>query len=137
MITKIELTEDLLKLIHGFDILELKEGKQYGVDIDHMYGGTYLYEQMAILLGWEDKEVPETKEDPDGVKFEKGTMEKLVEYDDFMTKHLLDIEQIIHQYCVEGVKPGFYKSREGIGLWKYAKEDIPFDKMSFPHSISI
>lgn len=123
MILKIKMTEELLRLINGFQILELKEGQQYGVDVDHLYGGTYLYEQMAEYLGWMDKVIPSTKEDPDGAKFEPETMKKLVELDEYVTKHLIDIEEIIHQFATKGgIKKGIYRADDAARIWKFSED---------------
>lgn len=89
----------------------------FGVDTYQLYGGTYLYEQMALILGKSDKVIPETLEDPMGPSYDDETMEHFIELDCFIRKHLTDIFEILLQYCDEGIKTG-------VTYWCYDNEHI-------------
>lgn len=43
----------------------------YGLDTYNLWGGTFLWEQMAYILGYQGAIVPSTMEDPTGPKFYK------------------------------------------------------------------
>lgn len=93
-----------------------------GIDTYGMYMGSDLYEDMARILGVYDQVIPESVESPLGVRFPDEIMNMLAEYDDFMVKNLVYIEEIIHQFCEEGVKPGKYSCIDSVRIWSYDGE---------------
>lgn len=67
----VNLTEDHLKLIRNLNVQALTD-ETVGIVKDNLYGGTYKYEQMALILGLTDKAVPGTEEDMEtGTLYEK------------------------------------------------------------------
>lgn len=89
----------------------------FGVDTYQLYGGTYLYEQMALILGKTDHVIPESLEDPTGPVYDDETMAYFYELDTFIREHVVDIFEILLQYCYEGIKPG-------VVYWCYDNEHI-------------
>lgn len=116
---KIELNEDLIKLIQNFNFKQLKSAC-FGLDTYDLFGGTYLYEQMANILGYSDKVIPETIENPLGALYEEEYQLKMEEYDTYILDNLVFIEEILHQFCNKGgIKPGIYTALDRNRIWDY------------------
>lgn len=116
---KVELNEDLIKLVKSFEITRLNSA-HYGIDSYSLFGGTYLYEQMAYILGYSDKVIPETLELPTGPRYPQEYEDKMIEYDEYLLKNLVFIEEILHQYIDKGgVKPGIYSCLDNVRIWEY------------------
>lgn len=94
----------------------------YGVDTYNLWGGTYIYEDIAYIVGKMDKVVEGTLEDPDGPKFDEETTQYLDELASFIIDNLSDIEEILHQFCTEGIRTGVaYTCKPNEHIWH--KED--------------
>ena len=120
---KIELDENKIALIRNFKFKRINDAT-YGIDTYDLFGGTYLYEDMANILGWSDKVIPDTLENPMGALYEEEYQKKMEEYDAFLIENMLFIEEIIHQFITEGgLKPGIYTTLDYNRQWKY----IPFE----------
>lgn len=78
----------------------------YGVDNFNLWGGTYIWEQMAYILGIQDHVIKGTEEDPTGPKYPTEDMEHMKELDMFILTHLEHIFQLLLQFCTEGIQPG-------------------------------
>lgn len=116
---KVELTEDHIKLIKNFNFERISD-KHYGLDTYGLWGGTYLYEQMAYILGYQDKIIPETIESNLGARYEKEYEEKMMDYDAYILENLVFIEEILHQFCDKGgLKPGIYTCFDYNRQWDY------------------
>lgn len=114
----VNLTEDHLKLIRNLNVQELKNDI-VGIPKDNLYGGTYKYEQMALILGLMDKAVKGTEEDINGTLYEKDTQLYLMELDKYITDNLLNIEEIVHQFCLTGgITPGKYVCKDYQHIWQ-------------------
>lgn len=91
----------------------------YGVDLYQLYHGTYLYEDMALILGKTDHVIPETLEDPLGARYDEETMSYFYELDEFITTHIQDIFEILLQFCLEGIEPNVeYWCHDFDHIWK-------------------
>lgn len=118
---KLKLTEEHIALLKGFRFKKINE--QYsGLDTYELYGGTYLYEEMAILLGLYDKFIPGTENDPQGRQFPDEIKQHMRELDEFMLDNLYNLENIVHQFIGEGVKPGIYECIDYEQNWTYKSE---------------
>lgn len=135
---KVVLTEEHLKLIKNFriqklNVLNVKNGvedwtdKYYGIDTYGLFHGSHLYEDMAQILGVADQVIKGTEEDIDGPKYPKELMDKFIELDEYILDNILNIEEIVHQFCcktdekgnIVGVKPGIYTCKDNEHIWKY------------------
>ena len=114
----VNLTEDHLKLIRNLNVQELKNDI-VGIPKDNLYGGTYKYEQMALILGLMNKAVKGTDEDINGTLYEKDTQLYMMELDKYITDNLLNIEEIVHQFCLtDGITPGKYVCKDYQHIWQ-------------------
>lgn len=118
--------ERVLKLMRHCDVCILDEVMdKYHLNIDHLYGvdnynlwgGTYLFEQMAYILGYQDKIITGTLENPTGPEFETECYEHMKDLDAFIVTNLGNIFEILLQFCTEGIQ-------EGVTYWCYDNEHI-------------
>ena len=118
----------------------------YGFDMYNLWGGTYIWEQMAYILGYQNAMIPSTMEDPTGPKFYKtvwtgldengkrvvvtdkeegeklgfeeiDVLEHFKDLDSYMITNLTYIMDILLQYCTEGIQPG-------VTYWAYDYQRI-------------
>lgn len=91
----------------------------YGVDTYNLWGGDFIYEDIAYIIGCADQAFPDSLEDIDGPKYPKDVMERLDSLAMFIIDNLSNIEEIVHQYCTEGIKPNVtYWCRDNEHIWK-------------------
>lgn len=127
---KLTFTPDHIALIRALNF-EKFDDNHYGLDNYCLWGGTYIWEQIAFILGIHDHAYPETLEDPTGPKFPPEDMERMRDLDSFMVEHLQHIEEILHQFCTEGIQPGVtYWCYDYQRLWH--KEEAPKQEPSKP-----
>lgn len=132
---KITLTPDIISLISHFryqklNNLNIKNGnedwtdKYYGIDTYELYHGSSLYQDMAEILGLQDKIIKGTEFDFDGPKYEPETMKYMIDMDAFIVDNILNIEEILHQFCDKGgLKPGTYICKDNEHIWKLKNEE--------------
>lgn len=117
MIKKIELNEDLLKLIENikFEAFEFnKDSKNahigWGIDQYSLFGGTYCLEDTSIILGLYDKHIPGTENDALGVDFPEDIKNKLWGYYSYIWDNIEYIISLVLYYSNKGgLHPGTYK----------------------------
>lgn len=113
----VTLNKDHLKLIRNLNVQ--KVGEIIGIAEDNLYGGTYKYEQMALILGFTDKAIKETEEDINGTVYEYDTQKYMVELDKYIKDNLLNIEEIMHQFSLKGgLTEGKYMCRDYQHIWE-------------------
>lgn len=120
----VNLTEDHLKLIRNLNVQALTD-ETVGIAKDNLYGGTYKYEQMALILGLTDKAVPGTEEDMEnGTLYEKEAQLYMVELDKYINENLLNIEEILHQFCLKGgLTTGKYVCKDYQHIWHRVEDE--------------
>jgi hypothetical protein len=123
MVIKLELTKDHLKLIPFFFIQELDDDK-IGVDKNIMFNmGSHLLEDMAIILGLEDKAIKNSQFDAEGRAFDDETEKYMLSLYDFFNENFYFIETLIHQYIIKGgLKVGTYVAFDNELIWKMEGE---------------
>ena len=77
----------------------------YGVDTYNLWGGAYMWEKVAYILGVEDQIIEGTKENAEGASFNKETMEYMHDVVSFITANIKHIFNILLQFCTEGIQP--------------------------------
>lgn len=120
----VNLTEDHLKLIRNLNVQALTD-ETVGIEKDNLYGGTYKYEQMALILGLTDKAVPGTEEDMEtGTLYEKEAQLYMLELDKYIRENLLNIEEILHQFCLKGgLTVGKYVCKDYQHIWHRVEDE--------------
>ena len=118
---KIKLTEDHIKLIKSFKI-ETIDDIYVGVDTINPYGGSYLMEDLAMILGYWDSAVEGTENDFDGRKFGLENEQKMIDIHTYLMDRMSFVLSIMIQFACEGIKPGTYTSLDYSINWTYSEK---------------
>lgn len=121
MIKRIEVTEDLLKVI-PIIFLQEKNGfdnKTITIDTSHIFSiGFGLMEDMAMALGIYDRAIKGTEDDPEGKAFSEEDTEYMLSLHKYVVDNIYYIESLIHQYVVKGgLEKGVYKCKDNELIW--------------------
>jgi transcription termination factor NusB len=121
MIKRIEVTEDLLKVI-PIIFLQEKNGfdnKTITIDTSHIFSiGFGLIEDMAMALGIYDRAIKGTEDDPEGKAFSEEDTEYMLSLHKYVVDNIYYIESLIHQFVVKGgLTVGTYKTKDNEMLW--------------------
>ena len=118
MIKRIEVTEDMLKLI-PIIYVQTKGDNELVIDRKHLFEvGSHLLEDMAMALGIIDRAVKGTEEDPEGRAFNNEDTEYMLGLHKYIVDNLYYIESLIHQYVVKGgLEVGTYKAKDNELIW--------------------
>ena len=130
---KIELTDDVLSLVTNIHFGEMpflkdKELPVYGIDMNSLFGGAFLLEDIARILGMYDEYVIKGTEcDAIGPSFRKDVEDYFFIISTYIYDNLEDIETMIHYFSNKGgLKSGIYEYSRKTGLWSW-EEDISTD----------
>lgn len=119
---KITLTKEHLKLIPFLFVQEWDEVEKYTyITKNQLFSiGNHILESVAMILGYTDLAIPNTKDDADGMAFPQELEDKMMELVSFFKENLIDIERIIHQFSVNGgVTEGTYEAVDEDGfMWE-------------------
>ena len=117
MIKKIEVTDDLLKLIPTFYIQHEKDNLVF-VDKEWLFGGTHLMEDMAMALGIYDRAIKGTEDDIEGKAFSEEDTEYMLNLHKYIKDNLYYIETLIHQFATKGgLTKGTYSCKDNELIW--------------------
>lgn len=123
MIIKLEINEDIIKLIKNLKFERISD-KHWAIDSYNLWGGTYIWEDMAHILGYEKYVIPHTVENPMGARYEEEYQQKMEKYDGFIIENMVFLEEIIHQFIDKGgVRPGIYTAVDYNRIWEYKDFD--------------
>ena len=93
----------------------------WGVDQWNLFGGTYVLEDVARIIGCYDKYVEGSKEDPQGADFSddlKAYMWDLYKYVWDNMEFILDL--VISKSTDGGIRPGVYRMGRD-GVWNFSE----------------
>ena len=119
MIIRINVTEDLLKVI-PIIYLQTKGDNEVVIDKTHVFSvGMHLMEDMAMALGIYDKAIKGTEDDPEGKAFPEEDTEYMLSLHKYVVDNLYYIETLIHQYVTKGgLEVGIYKAKDNMLIWE-------------------
>lgn len=113
------LNDNHIKLISKMVVREFSATK-IGIDLYDLYGGGFVYQDMANILGMRDHMIEGTEEDPEGPMYDEETQLKLEDIDGYIHDHLVEIIEIVMQFSSKGgLKPGKYVCDDAIRIWEY------------------
>lgn len=121
-------TEDIIKLIKLLKVQKFSDSR-VGIDNYGLYPESHLFDFMALVLGLQDHRIPGTEENPLGAEYDEETTNYLHELDSFIVENLEFIEEIIHQFCEVGIRPGKYSCLAYNRIWKF-EEIVEKEKQS-------
>ena len=107
-------TEDIITFIKLMKVQTFSDSR-VGFDNYALYPESHLFDFMAMVLGKRDRRIDGTEE----------TTDYMHEIDSFIVGNLEYIEEILHQFCDVGIKPGKYSCLAYQRIWKY---DGPVEK---------
>lgn len=114
-------TDEIIKFIKLMRIQNFSDRK-VGFDTYALYSESHLFDFMAMVLGLQDHIIKGTEENPLGAEYDEEAMEKMIEIDSFIVENIEYIEDILHQFCDVGIKPGKYSCLAYQRIWKYDGE---------------
>jgi hypothetical protein len=117
----INLTEEHIKLISQIRN-ERIDDIYIGYDTINPYGGTYLMDDLAMILGYWDKAIPGTENQYDGRKFGLENEQKMIEVHSYLMENFQFILSIVIQFVTKGIKPGKYTSIDTNLDWVYSEK---------------
>lgn len=117
-------TEDIITFIKLMKVQTFSDSR-VGFDNYALYPESHLFDFMAMVLGKRDRRIDGTEENPLGAEYDKETTDYMHEIDSFIVENLEYIEEILHQFCDTGIKPGKYSCLAYQRIWKY---DGPVEK---------
>lgn len=117
MIVTLKLNEEHLELIRNFRF-DIASSREIKIDTINPYGGGFLLEDIAIILGIYDKHIKGTECDFDGAKFPPDVVKHMLELHYYIQDNMYNILNLVHQFATEGIKPGTYKAVYREQIWK-------------------
>lgn len=124
---KLTLTEDMLKLIANIQfkqqevIIEENDNREnidYAIDMNNLYGGSFILEDISFILGIYDKHIHGTEEDPLGPQFSKEDEDYMFSLHSTIVENIQSIEEILHQFVLKGaVTAGTYECDKYARVW--------------------
>jgi len=122
MIKRLEITEDLLKVIPIIFLQEkvgLNGEKNVYIDTSHIFSiGFGLMEDMAMALGIYDRAIKGTEDDPEGKAFNEEDTEYMLSLHKYVVDNIYYLESLIHQYIVKGgLDVGTYQCKDNELIW--------------------
>ena len=117
MIIRIEITDDLLKLI---PIIYIQKNIEWDynetiIRTDRIFNGAgfHLLEDMAMALNIYDRRIKGTEDDPEGYAFNEEDTEYMLKLHRYVVDNIFYIESLIHQYVTKGgLQVGVYKCKD-------------------------
>lgn len=98
---------------------ERTEYLSYEIDMQSIFGGNFVLEDISYLIGIYDRHIPGTEDDYDGPKFNKEDTQYMYGLYDFIVDNIENIEELVHQFCTRGgLKPGTYSCLSHAHIWK-------------------
>ena len=126
---KVNFTKDILTLVSNIRFKEKpvvrdnKETAEWFIDMNNIYGGSYLFEDISYLIGRYDEHIPGTENDFMGVRFESEFEDYMYGMHSYIIENLEYIEEIVHQFCARGgIREGTYKCKSNQRIWEFAGE---------------
>lgn len=122
MIKKLTISEELIKLMH-FIFLEEEGDDKIVINKKIQFNlGSHLDEDMAMILGYEDKAIKGTEEDPEGRAYPDDVENHMRELYKYMCDNIYYILTLIFQYVGKKLVPGIYKCKDNELIWTLEKE---------------
>lgn len=118
MIIRLNITEDLLKLI-PIIYLQTRGDNEIVIDKTHVFSvGMHLLEDMSMALGIYDRAIKGTEDDPEGRAFSEEDTKYMLDLHKYIVDNLYYIETLIHQFATKGgISVGVYKSKDSDLIW--------------------
>jgi hypothetical protein len=117
MIKELKLTKDHLKLVALLNIEDIDDDAITINKSTILRLQSHLLDDVALVLGLTDKAIEGTKTDSDGAAYPDEIESYMLDTYNYVRENLYWIETLIHQYVMEGVKPGTYQCTDNELIW--------------------
>jgi hypothetical protein len=121
---KLTLTKDMLALIANIRFTKLpnmnseKEYLNWGIDFNSIYGGSFLLEDIAYIIGRYDEHIEGTEYNAMGPEFPDELHNYMLDLHETILKNLPYIEDLVHQFSIKGgLTEGTYKCKDYARIW--------------------
>lgn len=121
---KLTLTKDMLALISNIrftKVPNLNTEKKYlswGIDFNSIYGGSYLLEDIAYIIGKYDEHIEGTEESAMGPEFPPELEDYMFDLHTKILNNIHYIEDLVHQFSIKGgLTEGTYKCKDYERIW--------------------
>lgn len=122
MFIHLNLTEDHLKLVRFFNIEDTHD-EYLSINKEVMLTlQTHLLDDVAAILDLRDKAIPNTSNDAEGTAYPDEVEKYMLDTYNYVSDNIYYIETLLHQYVMEGIKPGHYKAKDNELIWEYVVE---------------
>lgn len=113
-----EYNQSVLKELYDF---EPQSRFGWGCDQWSLFGGTYLLEDMALILGYFDKAIENSETLATGRRFPEELEIEMYNLYDYICEHMEDIFTLMFSMIGKGgITPGTYEYKDF--QWKYKKQ---------------
>ena len=115
-----QLRDDLVKTKDKLlTVSELKECHAWGINQWNMFGGTYVMEDVALILGHYGDFIPGTEDSPMGKQYPKEMEDHFWELYLYILNNITDIFSLMFQFIDNGgLTPGEYKFDKKTYKWE-------------------
>lgn len=122
MLIHLNLTEDHLKLVRFFNIEDTHD-EYLSINKEVMLTlQTHLLDDVAAILDLRDKAILNTSNDAEGTAYPDEVEKYMLDTYNYVSDNIYYIETLLHQYVMEGIKPGHYKAKDNELIWEYVAE---------------
>lgn len=120
------ITEDMLLLIKNikfepfvFESTEKENGRfGWGIDQYSLFGGSYVMEDIALILGKFDEYIKGTEENPMGRQYPEELEKHMWDLYEYIYTNMTDIIRLVFQFSNEGgLSEGIYRLNDN-DLWE-------------------
>ena len=115
-----QLRDHLVRVKDKLNLLsDLKECHAWGVNQWNLFGGTYVMEDVALILGHYDEFIPGTEESPMGKQYPKELEDHWWDLYLYIVTNIIDIFHLIFEYIDKGgITAGEYRFDNRDYCWK-------------------
>lgn len=103
------------------EIRDMQPNERFGWGIDKygMFGGSYVLEDIALLIGKWNEAIPGTELETGGRRYPQELEDYMFELYQYIVDNMVYIESLVHTFCTKGgLTPGTYTCHSNELDWK-------------------